>query len=192
MHNLCAALAALEVARGAKPPRPPRRHRARASLPHAMTVVTIGDIAMVGIPGELFVELGLALKAQSALRSYFRRRLLQRSDRIHSDPRRVRRRWLRSRYGANRRRQRRDDRRHRRSRRSPQCAHSRCVRFTIVKFSRCSPSGAQIVDVLPSHEYSRRAHQAARFTFRSAKFSRDAPHLLDSSRPVVVYCRDSL
>jgi neutral ceramidase len=28
-----------------------------------MTVVTLGNLAFVGIPGELFVELGLALKA---------------------------------------------------------------------------------------------------------------------------------
>jgi neutral ceramidase len=32
-------------------------------LATAMTVVTVGDLALVGIPGELFVELGLALKA---------------------------------------------------------------------------------------------------------------------------------
>ena len=28
-----------------------------------MSVVTVGNLALVGIPGELFVELGLALKA---------------------------------------------------------------------------------------------------------------------------------
>ncbi len=28
-----------------------------------MTLVTVGNLAIVGIPGELFVELGLALKA---------------------------------------------------------------------------------------------------------------------------------
>jgi Neutral/alkaline non-lysosomal ceramidase, N-terminal len=32
-------------------------------LATAMTVVTIGNLAFVGVPGELFVELGLALKA---------------------------------------------------------------------------------------------------------------------------------
>ncbi len=78
-----------------------------------MTVVTVGNLAIVGIPGELFVELGLAIEGKPALRANFCRRLLQRSDRIYSHPRRVPRRRLRSRYGANRRRQRRDDRRHR-------------------------------------------------------------------------------
>ena len=32
-------------------------------LATAMSIVTVGDLAIVGIPGELFVELGLALKA---------------------------------------------------------------------------------------------------------------------------------
>jgi len=36
---------------------------ARHELATAMTIVTVGDLAIVGIPGELFVELGLALKA---------------------------------------------------------------------------------------------------------------------------------
>jgi hypothetical protein len=36
---------------------------ARRELATAMTIVTIGDLAIVGIPGELFVELGLAIKA---------------------------------------------------------------------------------------------------------------------------------
>ena len=35
----------------------------RRRLATAMTLVTIGDLAVVGIPGELFVELGLVLKA---------------------------------------------------------------------------------------------------------------------------------
>src|SRR5277367_4099577 len=35
----------------------------RRRLATAMTLVTIGGLAVVGIPGELFVELGLALKA---------------------------------------------------------------------------------------------------------------------------------
>jgi neutral ceramidase len=35
----------------------------RRELATAMTVVTVGNFAIVGIPGELFVELGLALKA---------------------------------------------------------------------------------------------------------------------------------
>ncbi|MGA9725436.1 MAG: hypothetical protein WBQ86_23470, partial [Candidatus Binatus sp.] len=32
-------------------------------LATAMTIATVGSLAIVGIPGELFVELGLALKA---------------------------------------------------------------------------------------------------------------------------------
>jgi len=36
---------------------------ARCELATAITVVTVGDLAIVGIPGELFVELGLTLKA---------------------------------------------------------------------------------------------------------------------------------
>ena len=35
----------------------------RRQLITAMSIVTVGNIAIVGIPGELFVELGLALKA---------------------------------------------------------------------------------------------------------------------------------
>lgn len=36
---------------------------ARGELITALTILAIGDVAFVGIPGELFVELGLALKA---------------------------------------------------------------------------------------------------------------------------------
>jgi neutral ceramidase len=36
---------------------------ARRELATAMSIVTVGNLALVGIPGELFVELGLALKA---------------------------------------------------------------------------------------------------------------------------------
>jgi neutral ceramidase len=35
----------------------------RRELATAMTIATVGNLAIVGIPGELFVELGLALKA---------------------------------------------------------------------------------------------------------------------------------
>jgi neutral ceramidase len=35
----------------------------RRELAAAMTIVTVGSVALVGIPGELFVELGLAIKA---------------------------------------------------------------------------------------------------------------------------------
>ncbi|MGD1026360.1 neutral/alkaline non-lysosomal ceramidase N-terminal domain-containing protein [Candidatus Binatus soli] len=36
---------------------------ARRELATALTVITIGNLAIVGVPGELFVELGLAIKA---------------------------------------------------------------------------------------------------------------------------------
>ena len=36
---------------------------ARGELATAMTITTVGNLAIVGIPGELFVELGIALKA---------------------------------------------------------------------------------------------------------------------------------
>jgi len=57
-----AALGALEVLEEQN-----RRDR-RVDLAHrqlatAMTLVTVGNLAIVGIPGELFVELGLAIKA---------------------------------------------------------------------------------------------------------------------------------
>ncbi len=55
------ALAALELLEEQN-----RRDRrvdlARRELSTSMTIVTVGKIALVGIPGELFVELGLALK----------------------------------------------------------------------------------------------------------------------------------
>ncbi len=54
-----------------------------------MTLVTVGNLAIVGIPGELFVELGLAIKSEPVLRANFCRRLLQRSHRLYSHPRRV-------------------------------------------------------------------------------------------------------
>jgi hypothetical protein len=57
-----AALAALE-ALGEQNRRDRRVDIARSELATAMTVVTVGDLAIVGIPGELFVELGLAIKA---------------------------------------------------------------------------------------------------------------------------------
>jgi neutral ceramidase len=57
-----AALSALEVLEEQN-----RRDRrvdiARRELATAMTVVSVGNLAFVGIPGELFVELGLAIKA---------------------------------------------------------------------------------------------------------------------------------
>ena len=62
MHSPSRRLAALEALEEQN-----RRDRRvdieRGELATAMTVVTIGDLAVVGIPGELFVELGLAIKA---------------------------------------------------------------------------------------------------------------------------------
>ncbi|MGH7926046.1 MAG: neutral/alkaline non-lysosomal ceramidase N-terminal domain-containing protein, partial [Candidatus Binatus sp.] len=56
-----AALNALEVLEEQNR-RDRRVDMARRELATAMTFVTVGDLAIVGIPGELFVELGLALK----------------------------------------------------------------------------------------------------------------------------------
>jgi rhodanese-related sulfurtransferase len=52
-------------------------------------------------------------------------------------------------------------------------------------------SGAQIVDVLPTHEYAT-AHIHGAIHIPVGRILHDAPALLDRSRPVVVYCRDSL
>ncbi len=77
---------------------------ARRELATAMTIVTIGKLAIVGVPGELFVELGLAIKAtpyfdQTFVAGYC-------NDLIGYIPtaRRVRRGRLRSRYRADCRR----------------------------------------------------------------------------------------
>jgi rhodanese-related sulfurtransferase len=52
-------------------------------------------------------------------------------------------------------------------------------------------SGVQVVDALPSHEYST-AHIHGAIHIPVGNILRDAPKLLDRARPVVVYCRDSL
>jgi len=51
--------------------------------------------------------------------------------------------------------------------------------------------GAQIVDVLPSHEFNS-AHISGAIHVPLGHILRDAPKSLDRTRPVVVYCRDSL
>lgn len=56
---------------------------------------------------------------------------------------------------------------------------------------RMQPRGAQIVDVLPSHEF-KNAHISGALHIALAHIIRDAPKLLDRARPVIVYCRDSL
>jgi rhodanese-related sulfurtransferase len=52
-------------------------------------------------------------------------------------------------------------------------------------------SAAQIVDVLPSHEYDA-AHLRGAIHVPLRNLLRDAPAMLDRARPVVVYCRDCL
>jgi rhodanese-related sulfurtransferase len=52
-------------------------------------------------------------------------------------------------------------------------------------------AGVQIVDALPSHEYNA-AHITGAIHIPVGRILRDAPTLLDRTRPVVVYCRDSL
>ena len=50
---------------------------------------------------------------------------------------------------------------------------------------------AQIVDVLPSHEYNT-THIRAAVHIPVGHILRDASRALDRNRPVVVYCRDCL
>ena len=52
-------------------------------------------------------------------------------------------------------------------------------------------TGAQIVDVLPSHEYNA-AHIRGAIHIPLGHILRDAPITLDRTRPVIVYCRDCL
>jgi rhodanese-related sulfurtransferase len=52
-------------------------------------------------------------------------------------------------------------------------------------------AGIQIVDALPSHEYHA-AHISGAIHIPVGRILRDAAALLDRTRPVVVYCRDSL
>jgi len=51
--------------------------------------------------------------------------------------------------------------------------------------------GAQIVDVLPSHEFNG-AHIKGAIHIPLRQILTDAPASLERSRRVVVYCRDSL
>lgn len=51
--------------------------------------------------------------------------------------------------------------------------------------------GAQIVDVLPSHEYDT-AHIRGAVHIPLGRLIREATAALERKRPVVVYCRDSL
>jgi rhodanese-related sulfurtransferase len=52
-------------------------------------------------------------------------------------------------------------------------------------------AGVQIVDVLPSHEYQS-THIRGAIHLPVGRILPDALKSLDSGRPVVVYCRDSL
>jgi neutral ceramidase len=65
-----AALAALEALEEQNL-RDRRVDMTNRDLTTAMTVVTVGNLAIVGIPGELFVELGLALKANPSFTQTF-------------------------------------------------------------------------------------------------------------------------
>jgi rhodanese-related sulfurtransferase len=49
----------------------------------------------------------------------------------------------------------------------------------------------QIVDVLPTHEYQS-THIRGAIHIPVGRVLPDGPKLIDSRRPVVVYCRDSL
>ena len=51
--------------------------------------------------------------------------------------------------------------------------------------------GAQIADALPEHEYQS-AHIAGAIHLPLRRLLRDAPGVLERTRPVIVYCRDSL
>ena len=50
---------------------------------------------------------------------------------------------------------------------------------------------AQVVDVLPAHEY-RRAHIAGAIHLPLSRMLAEAERILTRDRPIVVYCRDSL
>jgi rhodanese-related sulfurtransferase len=52
-------------------------------------------------------------------------------------------------------------------------------------------SRVQIVDALPSHEYET-THIRGAIHMPVGRILRDASKLLDRTRPIVVYCRDSL
>jgi neutral ceramidase len=65
-----AALAALEAFEEQNR-RDRRVDMTNRDLATAMTVVTVGNLAIVGIPGELFVELGLALKTNTSFTQTF-------------------------------------------------------------------------------------------------------------------------
>jgi rhodanese-related sulfurtransferase len=56
---------------------------------------------------------------------------------------------------------------------------------------RMLSSGGQVVDALPTHEYGS-AHIRGAIHIPVGRILRDAPALLDRTRPVAVYCRDSL
>ena len=60
----------------------------------------------------------------------------------------------------------------------------------------CASGGAQIVDVLPSHEYAaahiRAGGDRGAVHIPLRRILHDAPAALDRKRPVVVYCRDCL
>jgi rhodanese-related sulfurtransferase len=56
---------------------------------------------------------------------------------------------------------------------------------------RIIAAGGQIVDVLPAHEYRVAAVRGA-IHLPLPRLLHDAERILDTKRPVVVYCRDCL
>ena len=86
----------------------------REGKPHRVEVQVIAlgqDVAWVSLPGEIFVELGLAIKKAVALPAHVPRRVGQREHRLHSRPPQLCRRELRTRKRPLRRRLRRTTRR---------------------------------------------------------------------------------
>ncbi len=84
-------LAATKDDRGANFMKLVRAYRAldvagRAGRPHRVEVQAIAlgsEVAWVSLPGEVFVELGLAIKKRSAVPTYIRRRIGERQHRLH-------------------------------------------------------------------------------------------------------------
>jgi phage shock protein E len=57
--------------------------------------------------------------------------------------------------------------------------------------ARLLEAGAQLIDVLPAHEYQS-AHIRGAIHLPLHRVIRDAPKTLDPARPVILYCRDCL
>lgn len=57
--------------------------------------------------------------------------------------------------------------------------------------ARLATQGAQIVDVLPAHEY-RTAHIRGAIHLPLGNLMALTPQMVDRNAPVIVYCRDAL